>query len=289
MAGSLRLRHGFEEAGAGEVVLPTGEPEVRHLHGCERDAAVGGAEDSVAGRVREQERQRDEYRRKVEEHVGHVDPGEARDERIDGVPEREGVARVEAAVLELVHAREAAQHVELRELPGPGEVKETVAVDGSRSPPDDRREEHAGGEDGGKRAPFHGLDRSHAVPKNRGHCDDHAHRADHDPHQQDRPPRGEDEREPEGVDGEAERERARERDPRRGRPADRAQEKRARDEEHARCRRGEANREPWAGRRQEVGEEEKRRRERDEADEPSARPDRERGRQGSYPAASSLH
>ena len=102
------------------------------------------------------------------------------------------------------------------------------------------------------------------------------------------PPGGEDECEPEGVDGEAERERARERDPRRGRPADRAQEKRARDEEHARCRRSEANREPWAGRRQEVGEEEKRRRERDEADEPSARPDRERGRQGSYPAASSL-
>jgi len=36
-------------------------------------------------------------------------------------------------------------------------------------------------------------------------------------------------------------------------------------------------------------EEEKRRRERDEGDEPSARPDRERGRQRSYPAASSLH
>jgi hypothetical protein len=38
-----------------------------------------------------------------------------------------------------------------------------------------------------------------------------------------------------------------------------------------------------------VREEEERRRERDEADESSARPDRERGRQGSYPAASSLH
>ena len=82
--------------------------------------AVRRAEDRVAGRVREKERERDEDRREVEEHVGHVDSGEARDERIHGVPEREGVAGVEAAVLELVHAREAAQHVELRELPGAG-------------------------------------------------------------------------------------------------------------------------------------------------------------------------
>src|SRR6185312_10653448 len=94
---------------------------------------------------------------------------------------------------------------------------------------------------------------------------------------------------PEGVDGEAERERARERDPRRGGPTDRPEEEGSRREEHARCRRSKANREPGAGRRQEVGEEEKCRRKRDDADEPSARPDRERGRQGSYTAASSLH
>ena len=57
--------------------------------------------------------------------AGRVDAAEARDEREERVPEREGVAGVEAAVAELVHGaqREAAEVVE---LPHAGEVEEVV-------------------------------------------------------------------------------------------------------------------------------------------------------------------
>ena len=64
----------------------------------------------------------------MEDDVDRIGARDLRDQREQAVPEREGVARVEATVGELVRAREG-EVVEGEELLHPGEVEEPVAAD----------------------------------------------------------------------------------------------------------------------------------------------------------------
>ena len=125
-----------------------GEADQPDLGGGRRDARSVRAEERGAGRVGEHDRERGEDRRQVEHDDGRVDVGQPRDHRQPGMPHRERVAGMEAAVAELVDDVERGQ-VERLELPHPAEVEERVAVDRVRRPPDRAREQrrrrgHAG-------------------------------------------------------------------------------------------------------------------------------------------------
>ena len=63
----------------------------------------------------------------MQDDLARVDAGQPRDEREERVPEREGVAGVQAAVPELVDGAER-QPAEVVELPHAGEVEEVVAA-----------------------------------------------------------------------------------------------------------------------------------------------------------------
>ncbi len=82
----------------------------------------------------------------MQDDVGRVEEGDARDERQEAVPQREGIARVEAAVRELVHRveRERAERVQLSRT---GEVEEPVAADLARDVPEQDAEDRARPED----------------------------------------------------------------------------------------------------------------------------------------------
>src|SRR5699024_8591351 len=88
----------------------------------------GGAEECHPRLVHDCERDRRNGTRLVAHDVGRIDSGELRDQREEGMPEREGVAGVQAAVAELVD-RSDVQVAELDELPYATEVEERVAVD----------------------------------------------------------------------------------------------------------------------------------------------------------------
>ena len=117
-----------------------GEADQPDLGGRRRDARSVRAEERGAGRVGEHDRQRSQDRRQVQHDDGRVDVGEARDHRQPRVPHGKRVARMEAAVAELVDDVERGQ-VERLELPHAAEVEERVAVDRVRRPPDRAREQ----------------------------------------------------------------------------------------------------------------------------------------------------
>ena len=82
------------------------------------------------------------------DHDRRIEPGELRDERQEPVPEREGVAGMEAAVGELVH-RAQVQVGEVEELADAALVEERVADDRALDVPERDSEhrpahEHAG-------------------------------------------------------------------------------------------------------------------------------------------------
>jgi hypothetical protein len=88
---------------------------------------VNSASDVATRLVDQHERERQEHSRKVEEGRGRRDPGELRDHRHRGVPERERVTGVQAPVAELVE-RAQRQVVHREQLLCPREVEERVAV-----------------------------------------------------------------------------------------------------------------------------------------------------------------
>ena len=92
-----------------------------------RDPGPARGEERRPGLVDEHEGERQQHRRQVQERGRRADAGELRDHRDRRMPERERVARVQAAVLELVH-RAQRQVVQGEQLLHPGEVEERVAV-----------------------------------------------------------------------------------------------------------------------------------------------------------------
>ena len=114
--------------------------------GGRRDAA----EERVPGLVGHEDGERREHGRLVPHDVGRVDECDLGDHGEERLPEREGVAGVEPAVGELVHGREV-QVAELDELPGAGEMEETVAADLACDAPQ-QQPEHDPGRPHGRRA-----------------------------------------------------------------------------------------------------------------------------------------
>ena len=100
----------------------------------------------MARLVCDQQRHRREHGRLVEHDHRRVDERDAGDEREEAVPEGKGVARVQAAVRELVHSLER-ERAERLELAHPGEVEETVATDLAGDVPERDAEHHTGPED----------------------------------------------------------------------------------------------------------------------------------------------
>ena len=76
-----------------------------------------------------------------------IDAGELRDEREPAVPERERVAGMEAAVLELVDGAQR-ERAEVVELPDAAEVEDHVALDDALDPPERGAERDAAERDG---------------------------------------------------------------------------------------------------------------------------------------------
>ena len=116
----------------------------RHRRDPDRRAGRGGGghdppEERVARLVGGQHGERREHGRLVEHDLRRIDEGDLRDQRQERLPEREGVARVEPAVGELVHGRQV-QVAELDELAGAGEVEEAVAADLAGDVPEQQAE-----------------------------------------------------------------------------------------------------------------------------------------------------
>ena len=90
-----------------------------------------------------------------------VDTAELRHEREPPVPERERVARMQAAVLELVH-RAQRERAEVEELAHATEVKERIAVDDALDAPERDAEADPGDRD--ETSPARGLGIRAALP-----------------------------------------------------------------------------------------------------------------------------
>ncbi len=198
----------------------------------------------------------------------HVDARELGDRRQDTVPGGERVARVEAAVAELVDDVQRAERLAVGDLPRPRQVEEHVSgAERVRNPPDDaavgerREDEHD------EREPLPGLVSIDARQRGRDER-----RERHEPHdeerQHDRSAHEEGDRERAHRDGQAEHERAGQRQRGNRLPGDRTHEERSGQDEHADRRREQPDVEPGAVLGQESREEQEERRgegERDDA------------------------
>ena len=116
------------------------------LRAHDRDRRADSLEERVAGLVGDEERERRQHGRLVQDDLGRVEEGDARDEREKAVPEREGVAGMQAAVGELVHGVER-ERVERLQLAHARQVEEAVAADLAGDVPEQHAEQRAGGED----------------------------------------------------------------------------------------------------------------------------------------------
>jgi hypothetical protein len=177
----------------------------------------------------------------VARHRGRVDARNEGDGRHRAVPEGEGIARVEAAVAELVHRPQRGEVVEVHELPFAREVEQPVASDRAGARPDDRCEREPD-EAHGREDEQVGLVELHA----RGHRrrQERCERRHCQEDERERQAAADGERDHEG--GEQERQAPQDRggdtDARLVRPSDRAQDQRAGNDEHARD--GDAEAEP---------------------------------------------
>ena len=118
-----------------------------HLGGGGARRQPRRAEDAQAHLEHEHERERRQDARLVQHDRRRVDPGKLRDESEPPVPERERIARVQAAVLELVHGAQR-ERAEVVELPDAPEVEERVALDDTLEAPErdpERQADEGGG------------------------------------------------------------------------------------------------------------------------------------------------
>ena len=109
----------------------------------------------------------------MERHERHVHPREPGDGGEHCVPERERVARVETAVLELVRDRDGAQRVRLGNLAGAREMEEHVPgpeLDGG--PPDEACDDRAHAEHADEHEAFAPLEGNRARERNGERRDD---------------------------------------------------------------------------------------------------------------------
>ncbi len=222
------------------------QPQQGELHDGGRHPGPAGAEEGQPGLVGEQKGQRHQHRGRVQHHRGRADAGQPRDDRDRGMPEREGVPRMQPAVPELVD-RPQRERVEAQQLLFPGQVEEGVAVVAG-DPPERDSGHHAESEH--SQAPRRDSSRTGRREGRRDHR--------HDDQQPERQPERR-------VQGEHDRGRAEERAhaPRKGRrePAEteRPRHQRAR-QEQARDRGGETKPQPEPVRGQQPREGEQRRR-----------------------------
>jgi hypothetical protein len=156
-----RGRHGQRpRGGAGELersVRPSAarrERNQRDLSEHRGERERGGVEHRASHLEGEHERERREDARLVQDNRRRVDTAEPRHEREPPVPEREGVARMQPAVLELVH-RAQRERAEVEELAHAAEMKERVAVDDALDAPQRDAEADPGERD--ETSPARGL------------------------------------------------------------------------------------------------------------------------------------
>ncbi len=127
--------------------MPGREGVERNRRGEHRDAAGDRAEDCEARLPGDEEGERGEHGRLTVEHDGGVEARDLRHESEEPVPEREGVAGVEAAVDELVDGAEM-EVAELDELSHPGLVEERIAGHRAFDMPERETEHHPDDTDG---------------------------------------------------------------------------------------------------------------------------------------------
>ena len=172
----------------------------RHRRDPDRRAGRGSCghdppEQPVARLVGGQHGERREHGRLVEHDLRRVDEGDLRDQRQERLPEREGVARVQPAVGELVHGRQV-QVAELDELAGAGQVEEAVTADLAGDVPEQQAEHGTGGPhprapgdlghprppERERRCDERGDEKQHERERQGGvHREDHGHRREDDP------------------------------------------------------------------------------------------------------------
>ena len=220
------------EGPGGSASAATGQSEVGDRRNDQRRAPSGTPEHGCPSAVGEQKSQRHQHGRQVERDVGDVGAGQPRDQRDSSVPERERVARMQAPVLELVHRPERGQRIELGQLAHAGQVKEPVAFDGARRPPDEAGERDGRDENGEPGAAIGScVHRDLAAPgtnpdadRQRGSDDD----SEHDECRGERRAHEEEDAEREEDDHEADGEGRGDRDAQRAGQAERAQDQPAR-------------------------------------------------------------
>ena len=122
-----RRRRRQPERGVGTTVRGS-KRRHGHLGADDRDRRPDAAEEGIAGLVGDEKGERRQHRGLVQDDVRRVEKGNAGNESEKGVPEREGVAGMQAAVRELVHSVKR-ERVERLELAHPSEVEEAVAAD----------------------------------------------------------------------------------------------------------------------------------------------------------------
>ena len=106
---------------------PRRERDHRHLSGRSHTCRPRPPEERPAGLEGDENRERREDRRQVRDHPLRILARDLRDQREEAVPEREGVAGVQAAVGELGDPVER-QVVELEQLPRTREVEEAITL-----------------------------------------------------------------------------------------------------------------------------------------------------------------
>ncbi len=111
----------------------------------DRDRRAHAPEERVAGLVGDQKRERCEHGGLVQDDLRRIEEGDACDEREKAVPEREGVARMQAAVGELIDRLER-ERVERLQLANARQMEEAVATDLARDVPQQHAEHDAGAE-----------------------------------------------------------------------------------------------------------------------------------------------
>ena len=102
--------------------MPRREAHERHLSGRSDGRRPHPAEERPAGLVGDDHGERREERGQVQDDEPRIRPAHLRDDRVEAVPEREGVARMQPAVRELDDAVQR-EVVEGDELPYPREVE----------------------------------------------------------------------------------------------------------------------------------------------------------------------
>ena len=137
-------RRGQAERRVGAAV---GRRECRHadLGADDRDRRTDAPEERVAGLVGDEKCERREHGGLVQDDLGWIEERDPSDERQKAVPEREGVARMQAAVGELVDRLER-EGVERLQLANPRQVEEAVAADLAGDVPEQHAEHHSGSE-----------------------------------------------------------------------------------------------------------------------------------------------